>query len=76
MFPHLNPVLVQRKPGNKPRGLKENDFSWWMIYILNLGGHLEKEDEGDADSSAYAESLEYGHDRKGGFIIYMYKSLS
>ena len=38
--------------------------------------HLEKEDEGDADCSADAESLEYGHDREGGFIIYMYKSLS
>ena len=36
VFPHLNPVLVQRKPGNKPRGLKENVFSYWMTYLLNL----------------------------------------
>ena len=36
MLPHLNPVLVERKPGNKPRGLKENVFSYWMTYLLNL----------------------------------------
>ena len=72
MLPHLNPVLVQRKPGNKPRGLKENVFSYWMTYLPNLDAHLEKEDEGDADGSADAESLEYGHDREGGFIIHIY----
>ena len=58
VLPHLNPVLVQRKPGNKPRGLKENVFSYWMKHLSNLGAHLEKEDEGDADCSADAESLE------------------
>ena len=26
-------MLVQRKPGNKPRGLKENVFSYWMTYL-------------------------------------------
>ena len=31
--------------------------------------HLEKEDEGDADCSADAESLEHGHDCEGGFIL-------
>ena len=36
MLPHLNPVLVQRKPGNKPRGLKENVFSYWMTHLSNL----------------------------------------
>ena len=60
-------MLVQRKPGNKPGGLKRNVIQRTQRPKVKDSSDvdLEKEDECDADGSADAEGLKAGHDGEG-----------
>ena len=64
MFPHLDSLLVQRKPGNEPGGLKRK-FLVANRYSKSTDVNLKKKDEGDADGRAHAEGLKAGHDGEG-----------